>query len=108
MNKDDNTDNLDDLKRKLLDSSAIKSLQQELDIYERFKNLGWQVEHSPYYIDTETEKFREVDIKARKYWAKLDSDKFSFGINFIIECKSLSNYQIVLCNEQDMELGKYL
>ena len=48
MNKDDNTDNLDDLKRKLLDSSAIKSLQQELDIYERFKNLGWQVEHSPY------------------------------------------------------------
>ncbi len=102
------TDGLDNLKRKLLDSTAIKSIQQELDIYERFKKLGWHVQHSPYYLDTISGKFREVDIKARKYWLKQEDEEFSFGINFVIECKSMNNYHIVLCNEKDIGFGRDL
>lgn len=101
-------DNEETLKTKLLKSSAIESLSQELNIYEKFKKLGWNVRHSPYYLDPDTGKFREVDISARKYWNKGGDDKFSFGINFIVECKSISNYQIVVCNEQKAEKGKYI
>lgn len=96
------------LKSKLLNSSAISSLNQELSIYGKFEKLGWKVSHSPYYSDPITEKFREVDVSARKFWKKNDKEDFSFGLNFIVECKSISNYQIVVCNEQIPEMGSYI
>lgn len=100
-------ENGDSLKRRLLNSSAIGSLNQELNIYNKFEKLGWSVSHSPYYSDSNTGKFREVDVSARKYW-KIDNEDFSFGLNFIIECKSINNYQIVVCNEQKPEKGSYI
>lgn len=100
MKDEKENSNPTDLKKKLIESSAVNSLKQELNIYHEFVNLGWNVEHSPYYLDSNTGKFREVDICARKYWKKSNEEKYSFGINFIVECKSIDNYHIVLCNEQ--------
>jgi len=98
-------DNLSDLRNRLIKSTAVNSLLQESKIYNLFKTLGWKVEHSPYYLDAETGKFREVDITARKYWSKKKSEEFSFGVNFIIECKSISNYQIIVSSELDYQAG---
>jgi hypothetical protein len=111
MVKEEEENNTINLKQKLINSSAINSLRQELNIFKKLKRLGWGVEHSPYYLDTSTGKYREIDISARKYWIRKkeeDIEKFSFGINFIIECKSINNYQIVVCNEQNSESGSYL
>lgn len=80
-------DSVSDLKKKLINSPAINSLKQELNIYNQFIKLGWNVDHSPYYLDSNTGKFREVDISARKYWGKNSKAKYSFGVNFIVECK---------------------
>jgi hypothetical protein len=103
--KEQTASNLED---KLLESLAVISLKQEFSIYNKFKEIGWRVEHSPYYLDTNSGKFREVDITARKYWSKNKKGKFSFGVNFIIECKSMTNYHIVACNQLDNDLGSDL
>jgi hypothetical protein len=99
--KERNNDNLEDLKKKLLNSPAINSLKQELSIYNKFTKLGWEVDHSPYYTDSTTGKFREVDISARRYWIKKGKKEFSFGVNFIVECKTINDYHVVFCNQCD-------
>jgi hypothetical protein len=103
MGEQKENSNTIELKKRLINSSAISSLRQELSIYEKFIQLDWNVEHSPFYADSNTGKYREVDISARKFWAKTGKKKFSFGVNFVVECKSIDNYHIVLCNEQNAD-----
>ena len=105
-NKNINTET--DIEEKLINSVAVNSLIQETKIYKLFKELGWRVEHSPYYIDNETGKLREVDISARKFWSKGKRDTYSFGVNFVVECKSINNYHIIASNELDYKCGETL
>jgi hypothetical protein len=73
-------------------------------VYNYFKNKGWKVQLSPYYIDNYTQKPREVDIIAEKFYkieppisANLiykqenlsDQQKYvgTFNVRLYIECK---------------------
>ena len=83
---------------KLFNSHAVNSLNLETKVYDLFKKLKWNVEHSPYYIDYETNKFREIDITARKYWTSPKSVDLTCAVNFVVECKTLKDYHIVVSN----------
>lgn len=95
------TDKLNDIDKRLLNSSAVCSLNLETDVYDLFKKYGWKTEHSPYYTDNKTGKNREIDIKARKYWHGPSTHATSCEINFIVECKSIKDYHIVVSNRLD-------
>jgi hypothetical protein len=72
-------------------------------VYNYFKDKGWKVQLSPYYIDNYTQKPREVDIIAEKFYkieppilisANLkeglsDQQKYigTFNVRLYIECK---------------------
>lgn len=95
------------LEDRLFNSLAVSSLNLETEVYDAFKKLGWTTHHSPYFIDSETNKFREIDITARKYW-KRQKDNLSCDINFIVECKSIKDYHILVSNRLEYENGSDL
>lgn len=90
---------LNQIKEKLLSSSAVNSLMLENKVYNLFSKMKWQVWHSPYYLDIISGKNREIDIKASKYWISTKGDNFSCRLEIIVECKSLKDYHIVVSNE---------
>lgn len=101
-----------ELINRLLNSDALNSLKIESQVYNILLKLKWNPEQSPYFLDITSNKFRELDIKARKYFKKED---YSCDVNILIECKSLKNYHIIANNEansnSDFELvwtGSYI
>lgn len=58
--------NKNTLADRLFNSPAVSSLNLETEVYDAFKKLDWNTYHSPYFIDSETNKFREIDVTARK------------------------------------------
>ena len=94
----------------LLNSPAIRSMQLETSAYDILKNLGWSVDHSPYYVDGKTGKFREIDITGRKLYKTKNEEEIFCNIVFLLECKSIKDYHIVVTNKcEDQEyVGKKL
>jgi hypothetical protein len=93
------------IEQKLINSHAVNSLSLETLVYDKFKKLKWNVAHSPYYIDAETKKFREIDITARKYWRSPKSIDLTCAVNFIVECKTLKDYHIIASNRLEHKVG---
>lgn len=89
-------EHLSDIKSKLLSSDSINSLIIESTVFKSFEKKGWQTEHSPYFLDHNTKKTRELDIKARKFFKNGD---YSCDVNLIVECKNLKNYHIIANNK---------
>jgi len=98
----------DSITEKLLNSPAVNSLKLETTVYDAFQKLGWEVNHSPYYTDKETKKFREVDITARKYWTTSDLDDFRCNVCCIVECKSIKDYHIIVSKNSLWKYGDSL
>jgi hypothetical protein len=85
-------------------------------VYNYFKDKGWKVQLSPYYIDNYTQKPREVDIIAEKFYkieqpiltrANLkeslsDPQKYlgTFNVRLYIECKLKDLEEYVLFFEK--------
>ncbi|MBW8524513.1 hypothetical protein K0U91_09160 [Chryseobacterium chendengshani] len=61
-----------------------------------YQNLKWHPEQSPYFLDVSSNKLRELDVKARKYFKK---GNYSCDVDILVECKSLKNYHIIANNE---------
>lgn len=91
------------LSQKLYCSPAVNSLKLETSVYDSFKKLSWSVQHSPYYLDNESKKFREVDVIARKLWHSSKEINLTVDFHFIVECKSIKDYHIVVSNRQEYE-----
>lgn len=89
-------ENLSEIKKKLLSSDSIKSLIIESTVFNFFEKQSWQTEHSPYFLDSNSKKLRELDVKARKYFKK---DGYSSDVDILIECKSLNRYHIIANNK---------
>ncbi len=53
--------------------------------------------HSPYYIDSDSKKIREIDVKGRGFFSSKEF-KYHCDVDFIVECKSLKNYHIIANN----------
>ncbi|KAF2336805.1 hypothetical protein [Flavobacterium ginsenosidimutans] len=84
---------------KLFKSSAVNSIILERKVFESLSERKWQVSHSPYYIDFDSKKHREIDVVASKYWNV--KDDFSCRVNLLIECKSLKDYHIIVDNKRN-------
>jgi hypothetical protein len=90
-----------ELNKILFNSPGVNSLNLESQVYESFKKQGWRTQHSPYYIDQETKKYREIDVTARKYWTTDHQTNLSCDVNFLIECKTLKDFHIVVSNTRE-------
>ena len=87
---------LSEIKKKLLSSDSIKSLIIESTVFKSFEKKGWQTEHSPYFLDSNSKKLRELDVKARRYFT---TEGYSCDVDILVECKSLNNYHIIANNK---------
>jgi hypothetical protein len=66
---------------------------------------GWHIQVSPYYMDSSTNKPREIDIIAEKAWSY--NDKFegihgTINIKLFIECKYIPNTNVFWFGAKDM------
>jgi hypothetical protein len=79
----------------LLASPAFKSLNTEVELSEFIQSMGWRTVQGAYYKDSVTEKFRELDIFARRLWeSNLDKDLL-INICCLAEVKSASDFNVV-------------
>lgn len=91
----------EDIKTRLLKSDAVTSLRAEQEVVAAFKRLDWWfVEHGAYYRDKVTGKPREIDVLARRSWAK-DGGQNSreASLNVIVEVKSVKGFHLVFAPE---------
>ena len=82
---------------KLSAGTALISLGMEKEVAESLRKLKWTTIRSPYYIDSLTNKAREIDIVARNVYHKpYGYNSFiSSSIVLLVECKSLTDYHII-------------
>ena len=59
-----------------------------------FREVGFPVRQSTYYVDAETSKAREIDVQA-----EIKSDIGLVNINFFVECKSGKNPWVLFCSQ---------
>jgi hypothetical protein len=85
------------LAEKIKDCSATSSMLAEMKISKTMKLLGWDVTDNPYYLDSESGKFRELDVFGR-LGLQLRENGFSYDIELMVESKSASGYHILLTN----------
>lgn len=84
------------IEKKISRSEAFKSLRSEMKVAECLERYGWNVRHSPYYIDPKTGKAREIDVTGSAYWNKpLKSGQLSVRVNLFVEVKSNSDFHIL-------------
>jgi hypothetical protein len=82
---------------KLFNSEAIASLDIEKAATSILQKHKWNTIRSPYYIDTNTGKYRELDIIGNyRYVRGFGKALFISSIALLVECKSLKNSHIVV------------
>lgn len=77
---------------------AVKSLLQEMELSATMKKYDWHVTDSPFYEDSNSGKFRELDIFGRKYYS-CNEVAYCFDIQLLVESKSIEGYHVVLSNK---------
>jgi len=92
---------------KLNKSEAVSSLNIEKEIHSCMKKHKWDPIRSPYFKDTQSGKYREIDIIARHSYEGLSDKNTALLVEMIlvVECKSLSGYHIIA--DGKIKLGKY-
>lgn len=84
------------IRKKLLKSQAVKSLQSEQNIHGIVNQLGWESVHSAFYIDVNTGKHRELDVVGKRSWhCKLKKQTTHAVLSLLIEAKSAVNYHLI-------------
>lgn len=71
----------------LLSWLAKQGYPLELRVGKVFREAGWYIEHAPWYLDPETGKPREVDLRA-EVSAVDKRKKISAHLTLVVECKS--------------------
>lgn len=86
----------EELISKILKSEAFASLKLESQIKAVLEKYNWDCIQSPYFLDVESNKYRELDIIAgKRYKFQSGNEELSSEINLLIESKSLSGYHIL-------------
>jgi len=73
------------------------------------KEKGWHTLISPYYMDGETGKAREIDLIAEKSWLYKDERKKNYGtvnIKLFIECKYIPQNNFFWFSNKDKIAAK--
>lgn len=71
-----------------------------------FKENGWHVAVSPYYMDQTQVKAREIDLIAERLWPAFDQYGKPSGhiaVQLFIECKYIPSYSVIWLAERDMK-----
>ncbi|MBN8856994.1 MAG: hypothetical protein J0H29_01325 [Sphingobacteriales bacterium] len=86
-----------DISEKIKNCQAAISMLDEMRISAKMKTLGWSVTDNPYYEDSDSGKFRELDVFGR-LGLELKNKGFTYDIQLLVESKSVSNYHILFSN----------
>lgn len=70
----------------------------ELFVQKIVLSEGYMCEKSPIYSDVETEVAREIDLTAYKHGTS--TDKYSYDLQLIFECKKSEKPLIILCGDE--------
>ncbi|MBA4240101.1 MAG: hypothetical protein C0448_05215 [Sphingobacteriaceae bacterium] len=79
----------EELKKKIITDITKTGFPSELKVASILRQSQWTCEQNSTYSDFETDRSREIDLKARKYFNRKD-EKFSCAINLVIEVKKSS------------------
>jgi hypothetical protein len=84
------------IETRLLNCTAVQSLQTEQRVAHWLTGLRWHVEHSPFYRDADTGKLREIDVTAWRSGSRIiRRQPQSAVIELVIEVKTLRDYHLV-------------
>lgn len=87
-----------DLRNKLANSPAMRSLVMEQGVGKALQGRKWTVSQSTYYIDLEENKIREIDVLAEQRWMiprDDDQERDFLNLHLVIECKSAKGYHLL-------------
>jgi len=85
-----------DIQSKLIGSPSFHSLTAEQEILALLQSNDWQAVHGCFYVDSKTDKLREIDVLGRRIWErKLKSGVESADVHLIIEVKSVKGYHLL-------------
>jgi hypothetical protein len=96
------------IREKLLNSDAAKSLRMEARVGKILEEIGWSVRRSNYYTDLETKKMREMDVYASRVFQNKSRTRIGhpiINVDLILECKSLSGQNIIFSKMNRTEIG---
>ena len=90
-----------DLRTKLRNSAACQSLFVEYEVGRILESSEWTISQSPYYVDPQEFKFREIDVLAEQRWGvPSENGQQNFvNLHLLIECKSNSSYHLLFGGE---------
>jgi hypothetical protein len=81
----------------LASSDAFRAFRAEHAVVEAAREHRWPVSHGPLYLDSLTNKLRELDVAGRRIWKKpRKSGEIYARVHLLVEVKSASGYH-VLC-----------
>lgn len=66
---------------------ALQGYPLELRVGRLLREGGWHVEHARWFADPETDKLRELDIKAER-WIGGEDNATAMSVELVVECKS--------------------
>lgn len=77
-------------------SAAVASLTSELRIASRLRRLGWSTSHGSFFVDPVTDKPREIDVLAKRFWRRRrDTHEQIAHLDLVIEVKAIRDYHLV-------------
>lgn len=84
-------------RERLAQTEAVSSLLAEQRVAEALRTRGWQVVHGFYYRDSETNKYREVDVAGQVNWTFGEKGYYDdIRVRLVAECKSGKETNIVV------------
>lgn len=95
------------------DQDVVAALEKSGYLFENevavlLQNLGFHVDVSWAYLDSESEKSREIDIRAIKRVANNESEKLDLFVELLVECKDSSSPLVFLESRKNQrELNSY-
>jgi len=83
-------------------SAAFKSIREERRICELLQHAGWRAYHSYYYLDLITNKPREIDVLASRFWSRKSRSIEQFvRVILLLEAKSIKDYHLIFSSSEE-------
>lgn len=92
-----------DVKLKIKEWLSKSGYPLELYTQKVFSSKKYFCEKSALYLDNDLSASREIDLIAVRRYNPHESDRYSYGLKFIIECKKSEKPLLVLCEAEKYE-----
>lgn len=99
---------MDELRNKLLKSTAVVTAKMEADVCRSCTANNWKAKQGVYYEDLNHSKYRELDVCATQNWEYTSNDNqketIRIAINILAEVKTMAGYHLIFDNLNDVLL----